>query len=68
MFSSYVAEEGTVKMVDGSTCRVMGTGTVKINVKDGTVRALAKVRYVPKARCNLISMGVLDEEGCRIMM
>jgi hypothetical protein len=68
MFTSFVAEEGTVRMVDGSTCRVMGTGTVKIKGKDGTVRALAKVRYVPEARCNLISMGVLDEEGCRIQV
>ena len=49
MFDSYVAKEKeTVKMVDGSACKVIGTGTVKIKGKDGAVRALEVVRYVPE--------------------
>jgi len=61
-------EEGIVKMVDDSTCEVNDTGTVKITRRDGIVRALEVVRYVPEARYNLISIRVLDEEGCRIQM
>ena len=59
-------EEGIVKIVDGSACEVIGTGTVKVIERDGTVCALETVRYVPEAHFNLISIRVLDEEGCRI--
>ena len=69
LFNSLVAEEkGIVKMVNGSACEVIGTGTVKVTERDGTVRALEAVRYVPEARYNLISIRVLDEEGCQIQM
>ena len=46
-------EEGIAKMVDDSTCEVIGTGTV-VTGRDGTMRALEAVRYVPEARYNLI--------------
>ena len=66
MFNSLVAkEEGIVKMVDGSTCEVIGTGTVQVTERDGTMCALVAVRYVREARYDLISIRVLDEEGCR---
>jgi len=45
---------------------VIGTETVKIIERDGTVRALEAVQYVSEACYNLISIGVLDEERCRI--
>ena len=69
MFNSLVVkEEGTVKMVDGSTCEVISTVTVNVTYRDGTVRALEAVRYVPEAWYNLISIGVFDEEGCWIQV
>ena len=40
-----IKEEGTVKIVDGSACEVIGTGTVKVTGRDETVRALEAVRY-----------------------
>ena len=47
LFNSLVAkEEGIVKMVDGSTCEVIGTGTVKVTERDRMVRTLEAVRYV----------------------
>ena len=57
-----VKEERTVKMVDGSACKVISTGTVKATKRNGTMRALEVVRYVPEARYNQISIGVLDSE------
>jgi len=64
LFNSLVAkDEGIVKMMDDSTCEVIDTGTVKVTEKDGTLRALKAVRYVPEARYNLIFIRVLDEEG-----
>jgi len=50
-------------MVDGSACEVMSTGTVKITGRDGTVRALKSVRYVPETRYNLISIRVLEKKN-----
>ena len=68
LFNSLVAkEEGIVKMADGSACEVIGTGTVKV-IEDRTVRALEVVWYVLEARYNLISIRVLDKEGCRIQL
>ena len=55
MFNSLVAkEEGTVKMVDGSACEVISTGTVKVTERDGMVHALKVVWYVLEVWYNLI--------------
>ena len=65
LFNSLITkEEETVKMVDDSACKVIGTGTVKVTGRDVTMDALEAARYVPEARYNLISIKVLDEEGC----
>ena len=61
-------EEGAVIMVDGSACEVIDTGTVKVTERDETLCALKVVWYVLETRYNLISIGVLDEEGCRIQV
>ena len=46
-------------MVDGSACEVIGTGTINVTKRDEMVHALEAVRYIPKARYNLISIRVL---------
>jgi len=66
--SLIVKEEGIVKVVDGSACEVIGTGTIKVTGRDGTMRALEAVRYILEARYNLISIRMLDEEGCWIQV
>ena len=53
-------------MVDGSVCEVISTGTIKLIERDGTMRALEAIRYIPEAQYKLISISVLNEEGCRI--
>jgi len=63
LFNSLVAKkEGTVKMVEGSACEVIGTGTIKVKERDETVHTLEAVRYVPEASYNLISVGVLEKK------
>jgi len=63
MFKSLVVKvEGIVKIVDGSTCKVIDTGTVNVTCRDGTVRALEAVRHFLEA----MSIRVLDKEECRI--
>ena len=49
----------------GSTCEVIGTGTVKVTQRDGTVRALEAVQCVSEARYNLISIEVLKNVGSK---
>ena len=62
VFNSLIAkEERIVKIVDGPACKVVCTGTVNVTGRDGTVHALEEVRYIPEARYNLISIGVLSE-------
>jgi len=65
MFNSMVAKEkGTVKIVIDSACEVISTGTINVTSRDGMVCALEAVWYVPEALYNLISIRVLDLEGC----
>ena len=61
-------EDETVKIVDGSACEVIDIGTVNVTGRDRTVRALEAVRYISEARYNLISIRVLDLEGCQIQV
>ena len=69
MFNFLIAKKKeTIKIGDGLTCEVIGNGTVNVTCKDETVRTLEGVQYVPEARYNLISIEVLDEEGCRIQV
>jgi len=69
MFNSLVAKkEETFEIVDGSACKIIGTGTITVTRRNGTVRALEAVRYVPEARYNLISISILDKEGYRIQV
>jgi len=43
MFNSLVEEEGTVKIVDGSACKI-DIGVVNAKGKDGTMLTLEAVR------------------------
>ena len=61
-------EKEVVKIVDSSACKVIGTEIVKVTERDGIMRAPEAVWYVPVAQYNLISIRVLDEEGCRIQV
>jgi hypothetical protein len=63
-FISYQSvDEGVVFMGNGIPCKTVGLGSIRIRMFDGIVRELAYVRYVPKIKSNLISLGVLDSYG-----
>ena len=50
-------------MGDDHPCTIEGMGTVRIKMDDGIVRELKEVRYVPKLKRNLISVGTLEASG-----
>jgi hypothetical protein len=45
------------------SCKVVGIGSIRIKMFDGSVKILTDVRHVPDLRKNLISLGVLDIGG-----
>jgi len=64
----FVNEEGIIKMVDDSTCEVIGTEKVKVTEREEMMRALKAVQYISKTQCYLISIRVLNEKGGRIQV
>lgn len=68
-FNSYETYNGgTIVMGNDSSCKVIGRGTIKLKMLDGTIRELADVRYVPNMKKKLISLGMFDKMGCVIKL
>lgn len=47
------------------SCKTVGIGTIKIRMHDGVLRTSTNVRHVLDLK-NLISLGVLDSNGCKV--
>ncbi|KAH9687674.1 hypothetical protein KPL70_014852 [Citrus sinensis] len=68
-FNEYQAiDGGRVMMGNNSICKIIGIGDVSLKLHDGSIRVLRQVRHVPDLKRNLISLGVLDQIGCRIKL
>ena len=50
-------------MRNSATSKVIGEGTVQFYSHDGCITILQGVHHVSKSRYNLISLGILHEEG-----
>jgi hypothetical protein len=59
---------GTVRFGDGSVVEIEGRGSVVFTCKGGEHRALTGVYYIPRLTADIISLGQLEEAGCRIVM
>jgi hypothetical protein len=57
---------GSVKFSDGSRVEICGRGTILFRCLNGEHRALTDVYYIPRLRSSIISLGQLDEHGCKI--
>lgn len=55
---------GVVLLGNNKYCRVLGVGKIKIQLHDGSKIMLSEVRYIPELRRNLISLGMLETNGC----
>jgi hypothetical protein len=63
-FSTYQPiDDGVVFMGNDISCKIVGIGSIRIKMYDGSIRTLTDVRHVPELRKNLISLGVLDSTG-----
>jgi hypothetical protein len=56
-------DDGIVYMGNDISCKVVGIGSIRIKMFDGTFKILIDVRHVLQLRNNLISLGVLDTGG-----
>ena len=57
---------GAVRFGDGSTVEIHGIGAVTIAGKNNEHRVLTEVYYIPSLKCNIISLGQLEEGGHRV--
>jgi hypothetical protein len=65
-FSTYQSiDDGVVFMGNDFFCKIVGVGSVRIKMHDGSLRTLTDIRDVPELRKNLICLGVIDSAGYR---
>jgi hypothetical protein len=57
---------GTVKFSDDSITQIEGYGNIILTYKNGGHRTLIGVYYIPCLKASIISLGQLDEIGCRV--
>ena len=57
---------GIVRFGDGSTVEIQGIGAVAVAGKNEEHRVLTEVYFIPSLKCNIISLGQLEEAGCRV--
>jgi hypothetical protein len=56
-------DAGEVVIGDGSTCEIIGIGSIYIQVHDDNIKKLIDVRFVLKLKRNLISLSTLEARG-----
>ena len=57
---------GVVLFGDGSMVKIHGIGAVTIVGKNQDHHVLTEVYYIPSLKCNIVSLGQLEEGECRI--
>ncbi|XP_073360551.1 uncharacterized protein [Aegilops tauschii subsp. strangulata] len=63
-----VSVGGTVQFGDGRTVDIAGRGTVLFELKNGGHKVLTDVYYILKLKSSIISLGQLEERGCKIVL
>ena len=64
LFHTYKpVDGGRVLMGNNNVCKIVGLGSVKVEMFDGSVQTLSDVRHAPRLKRNLISLGMLDGMG-----
>ncbi|GJZ47045.1 gag-pol polyprotein [Tanacetum coccineum] len=66
-----VANESRKRFADVWLCKdhelkIIGIGSIMVKMHDGTVRTIRDVRHVEGLKKNLLSLGQLDDLGCKV--
>ena len=57
--------EGSMLMGDDHALEIVGVGNIKIKMFDGSINTIQEVRHVKGLKKNLLSIGQLDNLGCK---
>ena len=60
--------KGRVKFGDGSTIPYEGKGNISVTLKTGEVLIIPNVLYLPDLKTNILSLGKLDDQGCKTIL
>uniref|UniRef100_A0A803PRA4 Retrovirus-related Pol polyprotein from transposon TNT 1-94-like beta-barrel domain-containing protein n=1 Tax=Cannabis sativa TaxID=3483 RepID=A0A803PRA4_CANSA len=55
---------GVVELGDNRYCKMIGVGSIRLKIDNGRITKLDKVRHVLEIKRNLISISMLDQDGC----
>ncbi|GAA0165430.1 hypothetical protein LIER_20836 [Lithospermum erythrorhizon] len=55
-------------MGNDHACKTFRVSTIRVKMHDGTIITLNNVRHIPELRKNLISLGLLEKNGCKIVL
>ena len=58
---------GSVFLGNDHMCTIKGIGDIKLRMKDGSLKILTEVRFIPEIKRNLVSLGALERKGCSFM-
>ena len=61
-------EDGNVSFGDAPKVKVEGKDTICYLQKDGLIRSIEDVYYVPDLKTNILSLGQLTKKGASILM
>jgi len=59
---------GTVRFGDGSLVEIEGISSVVLQSKAKGHKVLTEVYFIPKLKSNIVSLGQLEEGGCKIVI
>ncbi|GKG12111.1 gag-pol polyprotein, partial [Tanacetum coccineum] len=57
---------GYVYSCNDHELKILGIGSIMVKMHDGTVRTIHDVRHVKGLKKNLLSLGQLDDLGCKV--
>ncbi|KAI3813170.1 hypothetical protein L1987_17887 [Smallanthus sonchifolius] len=59
---------GNVRFGDGSYVEIRGKGSIVFECKNKEQRVISQVYYIPSLKSNILSLGQLTENGCKVTM
>jgi hypothetical protein len=59
---------GTVRFGDGSLVAIKSMGFVMLQTKKDGHKVLTEVYFIPKLKSNIVSLGQLEEGGCKVVL
>lgn len=67
-FSYEKLDTGVVLMGNDNPCRTVEIGTIRFKLHDEMIMELTEVRHIPDMTHNLISLGMLESKGFKVIL